>query len=356
MNPPDSTPPPSAADATGPGAAGPGAAGSAAAGPGAAGLGATGPGAAGSGAGGSGAVGPAWGGAPAPGFGPDPGFGPAPGFDGRGAGDAPRPARRWWLTGLVVVWAVGLAGAAVWSVRNDPPTVAEQRDIAAAVPLLERATGTALAAADASDRVVEIGPLRFDTDCPVTPARDGVEASREIIVRVRPDQAPGALDAIAEALPAEWKPAVRHLADNTRHALRADAGEFIGLDAAVEDTTTVFALRVSTGCRPTADGVDLNPTPQPAATLPPAFSAAMTALGANAPATSADVKCPDGTTAATVTASGLTLPGDLGRKLQELTGAALVIRAEPQGWAYRVGEVSVVVADGRVSATTSCRQ
>nr|BFE67499.1 hypothetical protein GCM10020092_008000 [Actinoplanes digitatis] len=110
---------------------------------------------------------------------------------------AERPKRRWWLTAIVVAWALALAGFGVWSVRHDPPTVAEQRDIAEALPVLQRATGAVFAAADAPDRVVTLGPVEFDKGCALTPVWAGVEASRDITVRVRPGEAPAALEAIA---------------------------------------------------------------------------------------------------------------------------------------------------------------
>ncbi|MFC3380725.1 hypothetical protein [Couchioplanes azureus] len=267
---------------------------------------------------------------------------------------------RWWLVAIVAAWAVGLTGAALWSVRHDPPTVAEQRDIAGALPALRQASGAVVAAADGPDRAVEIGPLRFDAECALTPVRSGVEARQEITVRVRSDQAPGALESIARALPEEYAPALRHLDDNSRHVLRADAGDFVAVDATAASDAPVFSLWISTGCRPAASGVDLAPAPRPATTTPPAFAAATKAVGATGPVTAVEVACPNGKTAGTVTATGPALPGDLGRALRDVVGGGLVVQAEPHGWAYRAGDVSVFVtaADGatRVSATSGCRQ
>lgn len=267
--------------------------------------------------------------------------------------------KRWWLVAVVAAWAVLLAGLAVWSVRHDPPTVPEQRDIADALPVFQRAAGAVVAAADGPDRAVEIGALQFDRDCALTPVRDGVEASQEVTVRVRADQAPTVLDSIARALPKAYAPAIRHNAQNTRHVLRADAGEFVGVDATADDDSTVFALRVSTGCRPVAAGVDLDPAPRPATAPPAAFAAAMKALRASAPATGVQVTCPNGKTAATVVATGLAAPADLGGALRDAVAGGLVVQADPHAWAYRAGEVSVMVSDSagvaRVSATTACR-
>jgi hypothetical protein len=260
----------------------------------------------------------------------------------------------------VVAWALVLAGFAVWSVRHDPPTVPEQRDIAQALPVLQRATGAVLAAADAADRVVTLGELSFDQDCALTPVRDGVEATREITVRIRDGVLPATLDAIARALPADYAAAVRKNTAGTRYGLRADAGEFVGVDVSTDADATVFTLLVSTGCRPLADGVDLAPAPVPATGAPAEFTAAVRALKATtADATSSEVACPGGRTARTVTADDLPAPADLERALRSLVTGALVVQADPESWAYRSGDVSVVVSDSegsaRVAATTGCR-
>ncbi|WP_125809546.1 hypothetical protein [Actinoplanes sp. ATCC 53533] len=285
----------------------------------------------------------------------------APGYPYVAPPPLPRRRRRWWLIGIVVVWALLLAGLAVWSVRNDPPTVPEQRDIADALPILQRATGVVLAAADGDDRTVTLGELSFDRGCTLTPVWDGVDASREVTVRVRANQVPGTLKAIAEALPAEYAATVRKNAAGTRYGLRADAGSLVGVDATAQSDATVFTLVVSTGCRPLADGVDLDPAPVAATELPPAFTAAVQALRASSTAaTSSEVACPGGAgTARTVTADGLTAPADLGRAVQGVAAGAVIIQADPHAWAYRAGGVSVVVSDSeasaRVTATTGCR-
>jgi hypothetical protein len=262
---------------------------------------------------------------------------------------------------VVLAWAVVLAGFAAWSVRNDPPTVPEQRDIAQALPVVERATGAVLAAADAADRVVTLGGLEFDRDCALTPVRDGVEATREITVRVPAGALPTTLDAIARALPADYAAAVRQHSGGTRYGLRADAGEFVGVDAAADADATVFTLLVSTGCRPLADGVDLAPAPVAATEVPAPFTAAVRALKATgAGATSAEVACPGGgRTARTVTVDDLSAPADLGRAVRGLVAGAVVVQSDPQVWAYRSGAVSVVISasegTARVAATTGCR-
>jgi len=271
----------------------------------------------------------------------------------------PPPERRptrWWLVAIVVAWALVLTGLAVWSVREDPPTVPEQRNIAEALPVLHRAAGAVVQAADGPDRVIEIGAVTYDRECGLTPVRGGVEAIQDVTVRVRADEAFGVLDSIERGLPAAYEPAIRHNREDTRHVLRADAGEFVGIEADVEAGSTSFSLRISTGCRAAADiapsGIGRVP--------PPAFEAAARALGGTGEAAGdVTVSCPNGKTATSFTAEGLTAPRDLGVALREVSAGALVVQAEPHAWAYRAGEVSVVVRDGdgtaRVSATAGCR-
>jgi hypothetical protein len=268
-----------------------------------------------------------------------------------------RPRTRWWLVGIVVVWALVIAGFAVWSVRKDPPTVPEQRDIAEALPVLQRTTGVLFSVADGPDRVLVLGDVEFDRDCALTPVRAGVEATRDVTVHVRADQAPATLDDIAGKLPAGWAAAVRETSNGNRHVMRADAGEFVGVQATADLNATVFTLRASTGCRPLAEGVDLDPADQPGAGL----EAVLKAIGApvGSPATRSEVACPaGGKTASTVVADGLPVPGDIGRAVQPLVAGAVVVQADPHTWAFRSGDQGVVVSDrdgeARASITSGC--
>src|SRR4051812_46619667 len=125
-----------------------------------------------------------------------------PGYSSAPPEPQPVKKRRWWLVGLVVGWILVVAGLGVRSVRNDPPTVPEQREIAQALPVLERATGAVLAAATAgNDRAVVLGDLRAARDCTITPVRRGVEATRDVTVYVAADRALNVLEEIAAALP-----------------------------------------------------------------------------------------------------------------------------------------------------------
>jgi hypothetical protein len=158
-----------------------------------------------------------------------------PGYDYAAppAASAPPKRRRWWLVGLVVVWILVVAGLGVWSVRNDPPTVPEQRDIAQALPVLDRATGALFAAATAgTDRAVVLGELRIARDCTITPVRQGAEATRDVTVHVAADRALTVLEEIAAALPGDYRAEAGDSSGGRRVGLHADAGGFVGIDAA----------------------------------------------------------------------------------------------------------------------------
>ena len=270
-----------------------------------------------------------------------------------------KPKRRWWLVGIVAAWVVVVAVLAFWSVRNDPPSVPEQRNIEEALPYLERATGAMLAAADADGRAVVLGDLVFDRECQVTPVRAGVQATREVIVHVRADQVGPALDAIVTGLPAAFHARARHSPQGTRHDLYADAGGFVAIDATARTEDPVFTLTASTGCRPLADGVDLSPSDPPAASLPTAYQKAAGAVGATAAgATERQVSCPSGATASTVVSGELPEPANLGKALEALVPSTAIVQADPHDWAYRDGNVSIVVTGVggkvRIAATTGC--
>ncbi|RZU50506.1 hypothetical protein EV385_2278 [Krasilnikovia cinnamomea] len=260
-----------------------------------------------------------------------------------------------------MVWAVLLAGLVFWSVRHDPPTVPEQADIAAALPFLDAATGAVMSAADADGRAVVLHPTEFSRDCRLTPVRPGMEAVREVTVRVRAGGAGQALDAIAKALPAGYQARVRRSASGTRLELYADAGGFVAIDARTPADATVVTLQVSTGCRPPAAVVNPTPTRPPVSTLPAIYRAALSALGAAGAVadTVTEVACPSGGTARTVTSVAVPLPRDLIRALKAVTAGAGVVQAEPRAWAWRIGGLSVVVTitegSARVSVTVGCR-
>ena len=286
----------------------------------------------------------------------------APGYPDVAPPVAPpvRHGRRRWLVAIVAAWALVLTGLAVWSVRHDPPTVPDQRNIAQALPVLQRATGAMLAAAQGPGRAVTLGDLRLTRGCRITPVRHGVEGTRDVTVYVQADQARRVLDAIAAGFPAGYQARVAQSGNGSRIALEADAGGYIAVDADTLADAQVFTLEASTGCRPVAD---TGPgSVGPSAGPPPAvLTAALKALGAPTPRTlvGRTIVCPSGAVAGTYTVDDLAAPADLGGALQPVVTGATVVRADPHGWAYRVGDDSVVITqDGgrlQVGATTACR-
>lgn len=270
-----------------------------------------------------------------------------------------RPKRRRWLVIAVVAWIVALAGLAVWSVRNDPPTVPEQRDIAHALPVLQRAAGAMLAAAQGPGRAVALGALHLAEGCRITPVRHGIEGTRDVTVYVQADQARRALDAIAAGLPDGYRARVAQSGNGSRVALEADAGGYVAVDADTLADAQMFTLEASTGCRPIADTGPGSADP-PAGPPPPALTTALKALGAPATGTPAarTVACPTNGNASTYTVDNLPTPADLGGALQPAVTGATVVRADPHGWAYRTGDESIVITEdgGRlqVNATTAC--
>src|SRR5690349_9000350 len=139
--------------------------------------------------------------------------------------------RRWVIGGIVAGWIVVLAVVATWSVWHSPATVPEQRDIADAVPELQRAAGVVYAAAGRDKRVVLLGELELIGDCRITPVRHGYVAARDLTVYVRQGEAEAALAGIADALPESYQAGVAVTRGGTRVGLHADAGNFIGIDS-----------------------------------------------------------------------------------------------------------------------------
>ena len=254
--------------------------------------------------------------------------------------------------GLVVVWILVLGGLAVWSAGSGPPTVPEQRDIAQAVPELEKAAGVVFAAADGPGRAVVLGDLAIAEGCRITAVRDGAVAVRDITVHVRAGEARDALESIASGLPAAYAADVVAGRAGTRFSLHADAGNFIGIDADSDPAAEAVRVRVSSGCRPLA-AEEVAPVDPSAGPVPGALSSVLTLLGAPGDdAVVSAVACPAGGVAGTYTVEDVAAPADVAERL---TGD---MRDGPEVWAFRTGNDSVVVTrDGsrlQISASTHC--
>jgi hypothetical protein len=303
-----------------------------------------------------------------------------------------RGRRRRLLVAGVVAWILVVAGLAWWSVRHDPATVADQRDLGQALPELQRAAGVVVAAAGGDGRAAVLGELRLE-DCTVTPVRAGAVAARDVTVYVPDGEARGALDVVAAGLPESYRAAVSTGRGGARFALHADAGKFIGIDARAAADDRSLTLSVSSGCRPlpagTLDQADpsageppavlanvlaaLNTAAPGAATSSPASpSPATSSPAAPSPATPSPatsgaatvataVKCPNGATAATFTLDGPANTRHVGQALRDVAAGAAggqIIRDDPDSWVFRSGNDSVIVLrDGerlRVVATRGC--
>lgn len=258
-----------------------------------------------------------------------------------------------------VLWALLLAALTWLSVRQDPPTVREQRTLAQARPVVDRTVGELVAAAG-PDALVELVPPAERRGCRVTPFEDGGSLERAVHVRLAGEKPRTVLDRIAEALPDDYRATVLLTRDGEQ--LRADAGEFVSVRGA-EAGDDVVRLTVTTGCRPLGSTTDPAPVSGADAETDAAH-AALRALGRTPDGQPELVgaPCPGGGTARTAWATGSptgsTTPTSPAAALAPLASGPAVV--DIPGWyAYRVGPVGVQVdltADPpSVSASTGCR-
>ncbi|WFF01715.1 hypothetical protein [Micromonospora sp. WMMD964] len=278
------------------------------------------------------------------------------GWTSSGGPVAPVPARPWrrWLLVATAAWAVVLAVLTWTSVRDDPPTVREQRSLDQAGPVVDRAVGELVRAAGTAG-LLDLGAARVAEGCRVTPFADGARLRRDVGVLAPTGTERAVLAGIAERLPADWRARVGSGLNGPE--LYADAGEFV----AVEGRPTAdgqVRLVVDTGCRPVGSGY----APSPAAATGPeaaALTAALGVLGGPGDATPELVSapCPGGGSAHTVRSAGG--PGSTASPaaLAPLAGGAPLLD-EPPVYAYRTGQVTVLAEVGpdatRVAATVGC--
>ncbi|MFI7647492.1 hypothetical protein ACIBTZ_15610 [Micromonospora sp. NPDC049460] len=276
------------------------------------------------------------------------------------AGQAPptgpaRPAsRRWlpWLLAATVAWAVLLTVLTWASVRDDPPTVREQRSLAEAGPVVDRAAGELVAAA--GDTAV-LTPPEIERGCRVTPFADGAILTRGVDVFVPVGLERALLERVADRLPGHWRAGVRVTSDDGPR-LRADAGEFVTVEGTVVGDGRV-RLTADTGCRPIGDGYAAPATGATGAETD-ALAVALRALGGPAGAAPEVVvaPCPAGGAARTARAAAVPAPPSLAAALAPV--ARVPMLQTPEAYAYRRGGVMVIagLSGDRValSATTGC--
>jgi hypothetical protein len=268
----------------------------------------------------------------------------------------PRPARRRrWLAVLLVAWGLFLAGAALWAVRYDPPTVREQAPLSAALTTVDAALADVVNAASGADVVPAVlGYEEVDRDCRITAVRSGARFSRTARLYTRPGGEPGLVEQLAARLPARYKARVRHT--GAAASLRADAGDYVAVRATADGTGLVRVV-ADTGCRP----VD-RPVRESEATPAAADRAPVTAVLALLAASDVQwhthrVACPGGGVVSTVEALARgAAPPSLADALKPASPAPLL--ATRDVYAFRHGPVGVAArrtgADVTVSATTGC--
>lgn len=228
---------------------------------------------------------------------------------------------------------------------------------AAVVALVGAATGGGAAPSGLVGRptdppaVVAVSPFTRAGSCRISAARDGEQWRQEVTAYTIPGRENAVLDRLARGLPASYRASAR------KDKLRADAGDFVSLSGGPASPGEV-RITVATGCRAGPGPAPPSSQPDPAARGP--VEAALGALDVRPVRWSGfDVPCPDGGALHTATAESEpgTVPGPLPATLMSVGPGAVV--AEPDVYAYRAGDVSVVVRlrDGvvSVSATTGCR-
>ncbi|SCL20616.1 hypothetical protein GA0070616_2032 [Micromonospora nigra] len=264
------------------------------------------------------------------------------------------PERGWprWLVALSLVWAVLLVGLTALSVRRDPPTVREQRTLAQAAWVADRAVGRlALAAGDAPLALV---PAQVEPGCRISPFAPGAELVRAVTVLTPAGGERALLERVSEALPADWRAGVRVGTEGPR--LRADAGDFVLVEGRVVAEGRV-QLRAVTGCRPVRDGWQ-PPDGDPTGPETPALSAAAALVDSPfARGRSVQIAfCPDGGVVRTTRVAGPPLADPRPGLTRLAAGNAAVDTLEV--YAYRAGAVSVVAEFGadelEISATSVC--
>ena len=265
--------------------------------------------------------------------------------DGRGG-------RRRWLGVVAGLWAGTLLVAAAVSAHTGEATVREQQDLAHADTTVDRAIGEIATVADVP--LLELSADLVDRGCRITPVRNGAVLRRTVQFATGTASGDAVLAAIGKALPARYQATTtRDAAGHVR--LRADAGNFVGVDATTDAAGTVTAT-VTSGCRPLAP---LTNTGSADRADDAAVTPVLTALDADQPqVAAADAPCPGGGTLQTVTARASTAGRDeppLGPALAALAANADRVIDEPNVFAYRRGAVSVSIhrSDGRLTVTST---
>ncbi|GAB4060322.1 hypothetical protein [Catellatospora paridis] len=152
------------------------------------------------------------------------------------------PARRYLWPALVAAWAVLLVGLAVWSARNDPPSLRDQTTAASAKATIEEIVGQVTARVPAGATIQDKGYA--EKACSLSAARDGVSLVRTLTVSGPVGDESGTIVSLAAALP----DAVTRPADGPKEGFYFDAGNYVAVRGKVTGEGTV-TVDLSSGCR-----------------------------------------------------------------------------------------------------------
>ncbi|WP_155375530.1 hypothetical protein [Catellatospora vulcania] len=152
------------------------------------------------------------------------------------------PARRNLWRALVAAWALLLVGLAVWSARNDPPSLRDQTTVASAKATIEEIVGQVTAVVPAGSTIQDKGYA--EKTCRLSAARDGVSVVRTLTVSGPVGNESATVEALAAALP----DALTRPADGPKEGFYYDAGNYVAVHGKVTGEGTV-AVDLSSGCR-----------------------------------------------------------------------------------------------------------
>ena len=256
-------------------------------------------------------------------------------------------------------WAALLVVLTGLAIRDDEPTVREQRDVVQAAPAVQRTLGQLVAAAAGPDAVLELG-VPWHEECKISPVLTGAKLRGELIVRTAGEDVRPVLESVARKLPPEYEAGVGEGVNGVR--LRADAGEFVSVRG-VPDGPGRAVFSVDTGCRVVPADLVLDGKFLLEREPGPELAAALDALGRDSAETGGAmrVRCPG--TDAFATTEDLVVAGgpvtDPGTALGALrTAETTVVADEPELYAARTGAVSLVArtVDGqtRLVLTGDC--
>ncbi|GAA2520594.1 hypothetical protein [Pilimelia columellifera] len=249
------------------------------------------------------------------------------------------------LSAVAAAWAVVLLGLGYLSARNSPPTAREQRSVAQAAPIVDRAATLVVTAAWA-DAVFAVAPARLVAGCRLTTFVDGARLSRVVTLYTAAERGPDLLRQVAGSLPPSFGARVRGRG-GVAERISADAGEFVAVSGQTLEPG-VLRFTIHTGCRPASPDLrlDADTGPPPAAGV---LGSAAALLGR--PAERGHVSG-DGATASTQRWDVPRAP--IVDALAVLPGAREVVRRDGLV-ALRLADESVIIdrRDGRTSVAVS---